>query len=98
MRALSVSSPLPSGAFFIFSALGLVFPPDHGVLALFLCDFRVFIQKTAFPQGQAIFRFAAQMVIHLALQFFMDGFPQLADIPVRLPTHGSKPGGAVQPQ
>ena len=38
------------------------------------------------------------MVIHLALQFFTDGFPQLADIAVRLPTNGSKPGGAVEPQ
>ena len=41
---------------------------------------------------------AAQMVIHLALQFFMDGFPQLADVAVRLPTNGGKTGGAVQPQ
>ena len=98
MRALSVSSPLPSGAFFLFSALGLVFPPDHGVLALFLCDFRVFLQKPTLPQGQAVFLLAAQMVIHLALQFFTDGFPQLADIAVRLPTNGSKPGGAVEPQ
>ena len=32
------------------------------------------------------------------LQFFTDGFPQLADIAVRLPTNGSKPGGAVEPQ
>ena len=45
-----------------------------------------------------MFRFATQMVIHLALQFLMDGFPQLADIAVRLSTNGSKPGGAVQPQ
>ena len=41
---------------------------------------------------------AAQMVIHLALQFLVDGFPQFADIAVRLPTHSGKPGGAVQPQ
>ena len=34
----------------------------------------------------------AQMVIHLALQFLMDGFPQFADIAVRLPTHSGKPG------
>ena len=41
---------------------------------------------------------AAQMVIHLALQFFVDGLSQLADVAVRLPTHSGKPGGAVQPQ
>ena len=41
---------------------------------------------------------AAQMVIHLALQFLVDGFPQLADVAVRLPTDSGKPGGAVQPQ
>ena len=80
MRALSVSSPLPSGAFFLFSALGLVFPPDHGVLALFLCDFRVFLQKPTLPQGQAVFLLAAQMVIHPALQFLVDGLSQLADV------------------
>src|SRR5699024_11884124 len=45
-----------------------------------------------------MFRFAAQMVIHLALQFFVDGLSQLADVAVRLPTHSGKPGGAVQPQ
>ena len=95
MRALSVSSPLPSGAFFLLSALGLVFPPDHGVLALFLCDFRVFLQKLTFPQGQTMFWFAAQMVIHLALQFLVDGLSQLADVAVRLPTHSGKPGRAV---
>ena len=100
MRALSVSSPLPSGAFFLFSALGLVLPPDHGTLALFFCDFCVFLQKPAFPQGKAaaMLLLAAQMVIHLALQFLVDGLSQLADVAVRLPTHGSKPGGAVQPQ
>ena len=41
---------------------------------------------------------ATQMVIHLALQFFVDGLSQLADIAVRLPTDSGKPGGAVQPQ
>ena len=40
----------------------------------------------------------AQMVIHLALQFFVDSFPQLADVAVRLPTDSGKPGGAVQAQ
>ena len=39
-----------------------------------------------------------RQVIHLALQFLVDGFPQLADVTVRLPTHSGKPGGAVQPQ
>ena len=39
-----------------------------------------------------MFRFAAQMVIHLALQFLVDGFPQLADVAVRLPTDSGKPG------
>ena len=42
--------------------------------------------------------FSAQMVIHLALQFFVDGLSQLADVAVRLPTHSGKLGGAVQPQ
>ena len=41
---------------------------------------------------------AAQMVIHLALQFLVDGFPQFANVAVRLPTNSGKPGGAVQPQ
>lgn len=98
MRALSVSSP-PAirGVFTLFLRLVLFSRRDHGVLA-FLCDFPVFLQKPTLPQGQAVFLLAAQMVIHLALQFFTDGFPQLADIAVRLPTNGSKPGGAVEPQ
>ncbi|AEN95430.1 hypothetical protein RHOM_01540 [Roseburia hominis A2-183] len=28
----------------------------------------------------------------------MDGFPQFANVAVRLPTNSGKPGGAVQPQ
>ena len=56
-----------------------------------------FLQKLALPQGQtaAILLLAAQMVIYLALQFLVDGFPQLADVTVRLPTNSGKPGSAV---
>ena len=41
---------------------------------------------------------AAQMVIHLALQFLVDGLSQFADVAVRLSTDSGKPGGAVQAQ
>ena len=51
-----------------------------------------------YKRQAAMLLLAAQMVIHLALQFLVDGLSQLADIAVRLPTHSGKPGGAVQPQ
>ena len=38
------------------------------------------------------------MVIHLALQFLVDGFPKFTNVAVRLPTNISKPVSAVQPQ
>ena len=42
-----------------------------------------------------VFQLFAQMLIHPLLQLFLNGHPQLSDIPVGLPAEGSKPCGAV---
>ena len=82
-RPFSLIVPIIRGGFSFF-AIGFVLQLDHGILTLHPCDFRELFQKLAFPQGQAFFRFAAQIVIHLTLQFLVDGFPQFVDIAVRL--------------
>ena len=42
-----------------------------------------------------VFQLFAQTLIHPLLQLFLNGHPQLSDVPVGLPTDGSKPCGAV---
>lgn len=43
-----------------------------------------------------VFQLFTQMLVHPLLQLFLNGHPQLSDVPVGLPAEGSKPCGAVQ--
>ena len=53
--------------------------------------------NSRFPQGNAVvlFQLFTQMLVHPLLQLFLNGHPQLSDVPVGLPTDGGKPCGAV---
>ena len=42
-----------------------------------------------------VFQLFTQVLVHPLLQLFLNGHPQLSDIPVGLPTDGGKPCGAV---
>lgn len=80
-----------------YTWFGFVFPADHGIFAHGLQQCFIFLYELALPQSNAVvlFQLFAQMLIHPPLQLFLNGHTQLLDIPVGLPTDGSKPCGAV---
>ena len=80
-----------------YTWFGFVFPADHGIFAHGLQQCFIFLYELALPQSNAVvlFQLFAQMLIHPSLQLFLNGHTQLLDIPVGLPTDGSKPCGAV---
>ena len=82
---------------FLFSRLRFVLPADHGIFAHGLQQRFIFLYELALPQGKAmiVFQLFAQTLIHPLLQLFLNGHPQLSDVPVGLPTDGGKPCGAV---
>ena len=79
------------------SIYGFVFPADHGIFAHGLQQCFIFLYELSLPQRKSmiVFQLFAQMLIHPPLQLFLNGHPQLSDVPVGLPTDGGKPCGAV---